>query len=71
MVEKSKHEVEAIIKSEGERALFETTIHGIHPELIKILGRMRYRTSYGQNVLAHSIEVAHLSGLLEIGRAHV
>ena len=64
MVEKSKHEVEAIIKSEGERALFETTIHGIHPELIKILGRMRYRTSYGQNVLAHSIEVAHLSGLL-------
>lgn len=64
MVEKSKHEVEAIIKSEGERALFETTIHGIHPELIKILGRMRYRTSYGQNVLNHSIEVAHLSGLL-------
>lgn len=64
MVEKSKHEVESIIKSEGERALFETTIHGIHPELIKILGRMKYRTSYGQNVLNHSIEVAHISGLL-------
>ena len=64
MVEKSKHEVESIIKSEGERALFETTIHGVHPELIKILGRLRYRTSYGQNVLNHSIEVAHLSGLL-------
>ena len=64
MVEKSKREVEQIIKSEGERALFETSIHGIHPELIKILGRMRFRTSYGQNVLNHSIEVAHLSGLL-------
>lgn len=64
MVEKSKHEIESIIKSEGERALFETTIHGVHPELIKILGRLRYRTSYGQNVLNHSIEVAHLSGLL-------
>ena len=64
MVEKSKHEVESIIKSEGERALFETTIHGVHPELIKILGRLKYRTSYGQNVLNHSIEVAHLSGLL-------
>lgn len=64
MVEKSKNEIEQIIKSEGERALFETTIHGVHPELIKILGRMKYRTSYGQNVLNHSIEVAHISGLL-------
>ncbi len=64
MVEKSKKEVEAIIKAEGERATFDAGVHGIHPELVKLLGRLRYRTSYGQNVLRHSIEVAHIAGTL-------
>jgi len=63
-VEKAKKEVEATIKQEGERAMFEVGIHGIHPELVKLLGRMHYRSSYGQNVLNHSVEVAHISGLL-------
>ena len=69
MVEKAQKEVEAIIREEGESATLETGVHGIHPELVKLLGRMKYRTSYGQNVLRHSIEVSLLCGLLasEIG----
>ena len=64
MIEKSRREVDAIIKSEGERAIFETGVQGLHPELVRLLGRMHYRTSYGQNVLQHSIEVSHISGIL-------
>ena len=64
MVAKAQKEVNATIKAEGERAVFETNIHGLHPELIRLLGRMKYRTSYGQNVLNHSIEVSHIAGLL-------
>jgi ribonuclease Y len=64
MVEKAQKEVETIIKEEGERATFETGIHGLHPEIIKLLGRLRYRTSYGQNVLKHSVEVSHLCGVM-------
>jgi len=64
MVEKARKEVDAIVKQEGERAAFETGVHNVHPDLIKILGRLKYRTSYGQNVLNHSIEVAYLSGVI-------
>ena len=64
MVEKSEREVNAIIKEEGEQATFDVGIHNLHPELVKLLGRLKYRTSYGQNVLKHSVEVAHLAGLM-------
>ncbi len=63
-VEKSKKEVEQIIKQEGEQACFETGVHGLNPDLVKVLGRLKYRTSYGQNVLLHAKEVAHLAGLM-------
>nr|WP_243116991.1 ribonuclease Y [Natranaerovirga hydrolytica] len=69
MVEKAQKEVETMIREEGEMATFDVGVHGIHPELVRLLGKMRFRTSYGQNALKHSIEVAHLCGLIaaEIG----
>src|SRR5699024_11640052 len=63
MVEKAKKEVESTIREEGEAATLEVGVHGIHPELVRLLGRMRFRSSYGQNALKHSIEVAQLSGV--------
>jgi len=69
MVEKAQKEVEIMMREEGEAATLEVGVHGIHPEIVRLLGRMKFRTSYGQNALKHSIEVAHLSGLLagEVG----
>ena len=64
MVDKARREVEADIKQAGERAVIEVGLHGIHPELVKLLGRLKYRTSYGQNVLNHSIEVAYICGMI-------
>lgn len=64
MVEKAQKEVDQVIRKEGENAVYLTGVHGIHPELVKILGRLRYRTSFGQNVLKHSIEVSHIAGLI-------
>ena len=64
MVEKARKEVDQQIREAGEQALFDAGIHGVHPELLKLLGRLKFRTSYGQNVLKHSLEVSHIAGLM-------
>ena len=64
MVEKAKEELAQIIKDEGERAALETGVHNLHPDIIKLLGKLKYRTSYGQNVLSHSIEVSNLARIM-------
>ena len=64
MVERARKEVDATIKQEGEQATFDTGVHGLHPEIIKLLGKLKFRTSYGQNVLKHSIEVSHVAGIM-------
>ncbi|HBN84605.1 MAG TPA: ribonuclease Y, partial [Clostridiales bacterium] len=64
MVIKAQKEIETIIKEEGDRATFETGVHGLPPDVIKLIGKLRYRTSYGQSVLNHSIEVSHLAGIM-------